>query len=328
MRFARLLVPILLSLLTVIPAAESQRATSAAGFKVVPTTQNGKSGVLLMAANGSAPMQVASGASAAAPADMTVIQHIVFIVKENRSFDSMFGTFPGADGARTGLMSTGQVVPLGQMPDALPRDIGHSWGDTLDAMDYGKMDGFDLILENPFQCNLRGDMLCFTQYQQNDIKNYWALASNFVLADKFFSSMHAPSFPNHVFTVAAQTGGIISQTKNPQDKQDKPAACADAGPGAVVKIMDPRGDILDVFPCFDFQTMGDSLNAAGLSWRSYAPKGFGWSGFVAINHIRNTDEWAKHAVVDNVVNNQFAIDAANGDLPAVTWLVAEGGTSD
>ena len=91
-------------------------------------------------------------------------------------------------------------------------------------------------------------MLCFTQYQQQDIPNYWALAQNFTLADNMFSSMHAPSFPNHVFTVAAQTGNIISQTKNPIDPADKPAACADAGPGATVKIMDPRGDILDVFP--------------------------------------------------------------------------------
>ena len=45
---------------------------------------------------------------------------IVFIVKENRSFDSMFGTFPGANGATSGLMSTGQLVQLGRMPDALP----------------------------------------------------------------------------------------------------------------------------------------------------------------------------------------------------------------
>ncbi|HYU45329.1 MAG TPA: Ig-like domain-containing protein, partial [Terriglobales bacterium] len=41
------------------------------------------------------------------------IQHIVFIVKENRSFDSYFGTYPGANGATTAKLSSGQVVPLG-----------------------------------------------------------------------------------------------------------------------------------------------------------------------------------------------------------------------
>ena len=34
------------------------------------------------------------------------IQHIVFILKENRSFDNFFGTFPGADGATHGRIST------------------------------------------------------------------------------------------------------------------------------------------------------------------------------------------------------------------------------
>src|SRR5438128_1423661 len=49
------------------------------------------------------------------------IQHIVFIVKENRSFDNYFGTFPGADGATTGVISTGEEIALGQTPDTLPR---------------------------------------------------------------------------------------------------------------------------------------------------------------------------------------------------------------
>jgi phospholipase C len=260
----------------------------------------------------------------AAPIDWSKIEHFIFIVKENRTFDSMFGTFPGANGHTTGVMSTGQVVNLGPMPDAFPRDIGHSWGDALDAMDYGKMDGFDQILETGFQCSVDGDMLCYTQYQQNDIRNYWDYASRFVLADNVFSSLHGPSFPNHIYSVAGQSAGIISQTKNPIDPQDKPAACADAGPGATVKVMDPRGTVRDVFPCFDFPTLGDSLSAAGVSWKSYAPRGFGWSGFVAVNHIRNTDLWNQHAVLDS----QFAVDAAAGTLPSVSWLVTQGGVSD
>jgi len=253
----------------------------------IPATYNHRRGILLASAGTNAAAvgaQELQRSQTKGTADNTVIQHIVFIVKENRSFDSMFGTMPGVDGATTGRMSTGQIVPLGQMPDALPRDIGHSFGDTLDAMDYGKMDGFDTILEAGYQCSVDGDMLCFTQYQQQDIVNYWKLATTFSLADNMFSSMHAPSFPNHIFTVAAQTGEVISQTKNPLDPADRPAACADAGPGATVRIMVEQGTVREVFPCFDFPTMGDSLSDAGISWKSYAPKGFGWSGFVAINH--------------------------------------------
>jgi phospholipase C len=49
--------------------------------------------------------------------DVIAIQHIVFIIKENHTFDNYFGTFPGTDGATSGLTSTGQVVPLAPMPD-------------------------------------------------------------------------------------------------------------------------------------------------------------------------------------------------------------------
>src|SRR5215831_8909736 len=60
-------------------------------------------------------------------ADISVIQHIVFIIKENRTYDNYFGTFPGADGATRGTISTGQEIPLGHTPDRPPRDIGHGW---------------------------------------------------------------------------------------------------------------------------------------------------------------------------------------------------------
>src|SRR6478672_1604572 len=73
------------------------------------------------------------------------IQHIVFIVKENRSFDNVFGTFPGADGATSGFISTGEEIPLGHATDSTTRDLGHEWEDAHLAIDGGKMDRFDLV---------------------------------------------------------------------------------------------------------------------------------------------------------------------------------------
>jgi phospholipase C len=52
----------------------------------------------------------------AATANINTIQHIVFIIKENRAYDSLFGTYPGADGATTATISTGQVIPLDRLP--------------------------------------------------------------------------------------------------------------------------------------------------------------------------------------------------------------------
>src|SRR5580765_3444172 len=83
------------------------------------------------------------------PPDVTAIQHFVFIIKENRSFDSMFGQFQPSNGqsieaATSGMISTGQVIPLSHAPDSLPRSPGYQWSDGLLAMDYGRMDKFDL----------------------------------------------------------------------------------------------------------------------------------------------------------------------------------------
>ncbi len=128
------------------------------------------------------------------------IQHIVFIVKENRTFDNYFGTFPGADGATTGMIHAGEVVPLSRQPDRLTHDIGHSFNNAVTAINSGAMNQFDLI---PGGQDLSG----YSQYLEEDIPNYFAYARYFTLADRMFSSLTGPSFPNHLYTVAAQSGG-------------------------------------------------------------------------------------------------------------------------
>src|SRR6202011_1700382 len=75
------------------------------------------------------------------------IQHIVFLIKENRSFDNYFGTFPGADGATTGKISTGDVIPLGHTPDRTPHDLCHSWFCATQSIDGGNMDRFDMVYQ-------------------------------------------------------------------------------------------------------------------------------------------------------------------------------------
>ncbi len=71
----------------------------------------------------------------------TPIKHIVFIIKENRSFDSMFGTFPGANGATT-YSRGGTILPLNHEPDSLSGDIDHTPVGFVMAADHGNMDQF------------------------------------------------------------------------------------------------------------------------------------------------------------------------------------------
>jgi phospholipase C len=253
------------------------------------------------------------------PAGLTNIRHFVFIIKENRTFDNYFGTFPNADGATTGTLSTGQVIPLGRTPDQTPYDLGHAWAASIGAVDGGKMDRFDLVANG----NKGGQMMSYTQLTQTDIPNYWKYAQNFALADRMFSSSRSDSFPNHLYIVGAQSGGVMGNPFALSGRVvDKQGWGCDDEAGIVVNVMDDEGDISDDFPCFDFQTLADSLQNAGLSWKFYAPPfgvdGYQYSAFNAINHIRNTALWTS-----NVVNStQFVTDAMNGNLPSVSWLVA------
>jgi phospholipase C len=51
---------------------------------------------------------------------LSKLKHMVFLVKENRTFDNYFGTFPGADGATSGTIHTGEVIPLSRQPIISP----------------------------------------------------------------------------------------------------------------------------------------------------------------------------------------------------------------
>ncbi len=254
--------------------------------------------------------------SGANQADISVIQHIIFIIKENRSFDNYFGQYPGADGATSGILSTGQTIPLEHTPDQVV-DIGHDWTSALTAMDNGAMDQFDLILYG----NVNGSLMSYSQLTQQDIPNYYTYAQNFVLSDHTFSSLHGESFPNHLYTIAATSGGVFTVPLALGSQQAAYNWGCDLPSDYAVRVMDDEGDVSESFPCFDFQTLADSLENAGISWKYYAPpqgtQGYQFSTYDAINHIRNSPLWEEDVVPDT----QFATDAASGNLPAVSWLV-------
>ncbi len=249
----------------------------------------------------------------AAAAKHWPIKHVVFLIKENRTFDNLFGTFPGADGVSFGY-DHGVRRPLTAGTDGGigNDDIPHCYTCSREAWDHGKMDGFN---QDPVS-----DRWSYTQLQRSQLPNYWHWAREFVLADHFFSSAQGPSFPNHLYAIAAQSGGAHDNPRRHGRFRSSNTFGCDAPPGQTVTIVDSEGHQIQVPPCFDFLTEGDLLTKEGIDWAYYAATpdqlGYIWSAYSAIRHIRETKQWPRHVhPVDDLIG-----DIGAGKLPAVTWI--------
>lgn len=256
--------------------------------------------------------------------NMSCIQHVVFIMKENRSYDVYFGAYvppagsgQTANGSTTPHLSNGTTINAPHLYDSTPLDICHDWKCNISDMDYGKMDHFDT---DP-SCLANGILMCEAQLNANDLPNYYAYANNFILGDNHFSSLHATSFPNHLYTIAATSGGVISQGILASNPSATEVGCR-AAEGTTATQITPDGYTSAMYPCYDINTLGDLLTAAGVSWKTYAPANIAYNAYNAINHIyNNTTVWNSVYEADTA----FVTDVKNGNLPAVSWLVTLGG---
>jgi phospholipase C len=155
--------------------------------------------------------------AAPAPQGIHKIKHVVVIMQENRSFDSYFGTYPGAVGIPPGVcvpdpVNGGCVKPSVDHSDS---NTGgpHTDPNALADVDGGKMDGFvgqaELRCKQGQQCTT--DVM--GHHVGSDIPNYWAYAHNFVLQDHMFESEHSWSLPAHMDMVSAWSANC----SNPAD---------------------------------------------------------------------------------------------------------------
>jgi len=246
------------------------------------------------------------------------IQHIVYIIKENHSFDSFFGLFPGANGATTGKTSTGQVVQLQELPDPPPNDLGHAWSSAVQATDGGRMDRFDLI----YGGNLNGNLLPYSEFFQSDIPNYWSYASMFALSDGMFSSETSGSFPGHLYMYAATNAGALDNPVSPTINGGW--GCDGPADTTVATVLDTDPEVLQApFPCNDATTLANELQTAGISWKSYAPvkgtSGYAWNSLRAFTQIFDTSLWQTNVVSQD----NFIADAGSPNMPAVSWLTPD-----
>jgi phospholipase C len=265
------------------------------------------------------------------------IDHVIFMIKENRTFDHYFGRYPGADGASeagtlrctNGGCRAGDTIPLKPAPDVQPHDITHGFASGLYAINGGEMNGFNIIGGGQ-------DLSGYVQHSRKSLPAYWAYADRFVLADRFFTSMYGPTFPEHLFTVAAQSFDIVDNPSSEDagncDRKIKvPKFTTDLTEQDISRIIDLEDGITEEIPeqleriqayweqtisCFDIEVLPDQLERAGVSWRYYANPDQFMNGLQAVKHVRFGPMWDKV-----VPPEEFLRNVKSGDLPEVSWLV-------
>ncbi len=247
------------------------------------------------------------------------IDHLVVIVLENHTFDSLFATFPGAEGQTHFTTSTGSF-DAPHAPNALPRDLCHTHECALTAWDGGAMDGWESVQN----ADRNGDHLAWAQYQASDIPGFWQLAQHYALADHFFSSMLGPSFPGHTFLVAGQAGWSLGNPSNALLGSLLPIWGCDDPAGTTVQVLQGGSCTVETpKPCFQIPSAPDVLQP-GMTWKFY---GTGvtvpflgdeivWSMFDAVKPVRQSSSWS-----DVVKYSHFADDLNSGNLPTVSWIV-------
>ncbi|PZR93122.1 MAG: phospholipase [Candidatus Nephthysia bennettiae] len=292
------------------------------------------------------------------PAAIHQIKHVIVIQQENRSFDSYFGTYPGAAGIP---MRGGVPTPcltsdrpgncVRPYPDHADVNGGGPHGATNATADVngGKMDGFlkqaasarrgCLDPTNPACTNSsRPDVMGY--HTESDIPNYWAYARNFVLQDHMFEPNSSWSLPEHLF--------LVSEWSAYCRQHDNPGSCTNAldNPGLPPDFGARRGAGGGPAPIYAWTDLTYLLHKNHVSWGYYVVPGSepdcqndaALSCAPARQNSKTPGIWNPLPYFDTVkadgelkniqpVSNFYA-QAKTGALPSVTWVVPSGEVSE
>jgi phospholipase C len=279
------------------------------------------------------------------------IRHVVIIMQENRSFDSYFGTYPGADGI-PGLAGHPGTVPCVPDPrrhgcdrpyhDVADRNAGgpHGHGNAISDIGGGRMGGFVVQAElgrvdycqahvdDPRCSNMPTAPDVMGYHDWREIPNYWEYASQFVLQDHMFESDTSWSLPSHLFLVSGWSAKCT--------RKGDPMSCHPA-------VQDPGsppgepGNTTGTPPDYAWTDLTWLLHRFHVSWGYYVSKGFQpdcddnamfcapvpqnaktpgiWNPLPWFDTVRKD-----HQLSDIRPLTAFYKEAKHGTLPSVSWI--------
>jgi len=165
------------------------------------------------------------------PPGIHKIKHVIIVMQENRSFDSYFGTYPGADGIpmKKGVPTVcvpdpGTKTCIAPFHDVYDVNGGgpHGEPDAVADVNKGKMNGFIASVQKASKtCTNTADPACAQKnttsvpdvmgyHTAAEIPNYWTYASQFTLDDHMFEPVKSWSLPDHL----AMVSGWSARCKN------------------------------------------------------------------------------------------------------------------
>jgi phospholipase C len=282
----------------------------------------------LLSGCGGSKMITGNGGSGAC-AKITDIEHVVILMQENRSFDHYFGSYRGVRGfadqsaafqqpypGNTSSSPAGVLLPFHldttKLNAACTHDITHDWVPMHQSWNNGAMDGF---VTSRLPINANDAVLTMGYYTRADLPYYYAVADAFTLCDNYFCSVIGPTDPNRLYAMAAsidpdgKNGGPLLQTLIAQRTS--------------------------YFGRLTYTTMPEQLQARGISWKVYtSPDQSILSGLFSDNvlsYFKNfqdtSSELHKNAFTPQFPAD-FVADAASGNLPQVSWVIASVVDSD
>ena len=305
----------------------------------------------------------ATSSSVSPEAGISKIQHVIVVMQENRSFDSYFGTYPGADGIPmkngkpTVCITQGAGKPCVR-PYVDHADVNgggpHRQDNAAADIDKGKMDGFVTQLAKAKKgCADPTDPACQNSatpdvmgyHTGSDIPNYWAYAKNFALDDHMFEPNASWSLPEHLFMVS-EWSAACTQHNVPAscvNNDDTPGTPQHAGvPNFAVKAGLGGG----AFPIYAWTDLTYLLYQANVSWGYYVVAGYEpdceddasltctpvtqdqktpgiWNPLPYFDTVRHDNQEGNI----QSISNYFSA-AKSGNLPSVSWITPSAAVSE
>ena len=274
---------------------------------------------------------LARKASSVKPAgsDLGAVEHVVFLMHENRSFDHYFGTYRGVRGFDDhGANDPGvfaQTWPGGTAPRVLPfhldtrstnaectKDLSHAWDVQHRCWNSGRMDQFVATHVDPAVEGPAFGALTMGYYGRADLDFYYALADTFTIGDAYHCSVMGPTGPNRLYA--------LSGTIDPDGHRGGPSFDNSAAQFNL-----------------KWRTMPELLEAAGVSWKTYNAPGSKYQPTNPLANVVSDNILLSFAQYENpssvlydkafrpLFPQDFARDVANDRLPQVSWLTPPNG---